>query len=185
MKKELYQMLEMICKTADSTRIQVVSIRHNLLDDTEMIVEATDTFRAIQITTNSEFADGLYKIAKTGTDYTLLLIPEDRRERFPDVDRVLYKDTSIMFERRMSSVVPDIIIAQIQAYFGSMQETQAPGKQTHGINIIRPKLLDVIKPWCKLSDDFTLKCKTPSYAAQIESESEGLKIKFLAMPFTS
>lgn len=183
MKKELYQMLEMILKSAQATNIQAVNIRRNPLAIDGMIVEATDDKRAIQIITKEAISEGLYKIAKTGKEYTLLLIPVEKRERFPDIDRVMYKETEPSFVRDIKAPLPDIVEATIHAHFGSLQESLAPGKQTFGINIIRPIWLDVIKPWCKISDIFKMKCTTPNYPVQIESESEELIIKFAVMPF--
>lgn len=187
MKKELYQMLEMIVKTANRTA-EFVNVRKNPSATEETIIEATDSKRALQIILKSEsIAEGQYKIAKTGKEYTLIPIPEEKRERFPDTDRVFYKDEAVTFRRSISTHAHDATMAEILAYFGVMQEILTPGKQENGINIIRPIFLDTLKPWVSIIEPITLEMKgtTPNYPIQLESFTATVKIRFVVMPFLS
>ena len=185
MKKEIYQMLEMIVKTANSTA-EFVNVRKNPTAPEETIIEATDSKRALQIILKSEsMAEGQYKIAKAGKEYTLIPIPEEKRERLPDTDRVFYKEEAVTFRRSISAHTHDVTMAEILAYFGVMQEILTPGNQESGTNIIRPIFLDILKPWVSIIvDKIQMKATTPDYPVQLESETESVKIRFVVMPFS-
>lgn len=187
MKKELYQMLEMIVKTANSTA-EFVNVRKNPSATEETIIEATDSKRALQIILKSEsIAEGQYKIAKTGKEYALIPIPADHQRRFPDTDRVMYKDEAATFKREITVAAYDIVVGQILAFFGVLQQFLMPESQTvrEGVNIIRPIFLDVLKPWTAISSINTIdmKATTPTYPVQLESTTNDTTIKFIVMPF--
>lgn len=186
MRKEFYQMLEIVTKTA-SNDMQIVNVRKNPNDPEELILEATDTKRAIQIFTKEAISEGQYKIAKTGKEYALMPMPADHQRRFPDTDRVMYKDEAATFKREITVAAYDIVVGQILAFFGVLQQFLMPESQTvrEGVNIIRPIFLDVLKPWTAISSINTIdmKATTPTYPVQLESTTNDTTIKFIVMPF--
>jgi len=185
MRKELYQMLEMIVKTATENRMKIINVRSNPACTSETILEAIDSKRALQIILKTEtIAEGHYKLAKTEQNYTLIPTSEEFRDKFPEVDRIIYADAAIKFSRSVYMNDYHSTMAKTIAYFGVMQEIQTPNKQEHGVNIIMPLRLNVLKPWMSkdIAKDMTTKAKSASYPIQLESETEKLKITFVVMP---
>lgn len=186
MKKELYQMLEMIVKSAYGIQ-QRVNVRANPNNpESGRIIEATDSKRAIQIEMDDyNLRPGQYKIAKTGKEYEFLAIPASERSRFPDTDRVMYKPEAATFSRSLGNENHDIIMAKIIAFFGVMQEEQNPGSTKFNINTLHPNYFDVLKPWMKLgvTTPITMMATTKSYPVQLNSEFDDLKIRYILMPY--
>jgi len=188
MRKEIYQMLEMIIKSAGDHQA-FVNIRSTPENPEQKIIEATDSKRAIQIhLTDFNQADGQFRIGKIGKDYALLPMSDGEKTKFPEVDRVIIKDKAVEFTRNVVTHTPNVVPSYITGWIGYYEARNiATGESLDDIHTIDLEALDVIKPWCKLSEHISIGIKSMKMPVRFTGESrffaDKFKITYVVMPY--
>ena len=185
MRKEYFEMLLDVIKTADDPTKQLIHVNGNTID-------ATDSKRVLRIILeNKPCEPGDYKIAKIGKDYQVM--PADNPGRFPDITRVMgygSRPTTITIE--LSGIDkkgkpfrhdPQHMPANFLAIYGYLQRDhdRDPGALSWINYTFLSKILVMM---AKLGDKLTVEYRSPTHPVYITTTVGDDKIEYLIMPMS-